>query len=131
MLPPLGSLIVGPCPECQELVLVFCGRVLPLNKEVMLHASLQEKRDHLMAALVEFLEERVNQLLAEAPASEAEEEGVREDSVSEAVEAEEEELEPVASRQVTHPIDPKEVDEFVRVDLNLLDNKDYFRAVFG
>jgi hypothetical protein len=65
MLPPAGAIIVGPCPECQGLVVVFCGQVLPLKKDVMVEGSIKEKRQHIMTVLTSFLKDRVGQIVAE------------------------------------------------------------------
>ncbi|HOZ49282.1 MAG TPA: hypothetical protein PLO37_25200 [Candidatus Hydrogenedentes bacterium] len=139
MLPPLGSLIVGPCPECEELVVVFCGCVLPLEKEIMLHGDVEEKRDHLVQVLTGFIEDRVSQMLKNAL---EERERTEADELDEADEAERHEhegdLEEIPEDIPELPSTPKnavisrcEVDDFVRVDLNLIDNRDYFRAIFG
>jgi hypothetical protein len=45
------------------MVVIFCGRALALDKGVMLDGSTEEKQDHLMAVLGEFLEERVEQIV--------------------------------------------------------------------
>lgn len=130
MLPPLGSLIVGPCPECQQLVLVFCGRVLPLDKEIMMNATFEEKREHLMSTLVGFLEERVGHLLMEAPADESDEDDdLMTDSELPAAPAPA--LLPPQHVEPVNLISSDEVADFVRVDLSLMDNPDYFKAIFG
>ncbi len=141
MLPPLGSLIVGPCPECMELVVVFGGHVLPLNKELMINGSAEERKDHLMDVLTSFLDERVNQLLIEAEKEELEQnEEEQEDALSFANSEDEadsnlaemnERAQRASSNTQAKVISRIEFENFVHVDLNLLDNKDYFRAVFG
>jgi len=126
MLPPVGALIVGPCPECDGLVVVFGGRVLPLDKDIMLNASFEEKRQHLMAVLTDFLEDRVVQLLnqvpdaGEAPDAVAEIEG---DGLAQA-----DDESPAGGRDA---ISASEKEAFVQIDLDLIDNPDYFRAIFG
>ena len=131
-MPPLGALIVGPCPECQELVVVFGGRVLPLDKEIMLEAPFDEKREHLMAVLTSFLEERVVHLLKEATSA------PEPDDAEPAPEADmpAHEQAPDDAMNGECPakkgaISTREMNDFVRVDLKLLDNTDYFKAVFG
>ena len=132
MLPPMGAIIIGPCPECHELVVVFCGRVLPLDKEIMLNASFNEKREHIMNTLTSFLEDRVVHLLKEALSPE-------EDDGQESVA--EEEIPQVKQEVGGQPQSPRagkpneisetEAVDFVRSDLNLIDNRDYFKAIFG
>ena len=138
MLPPLGALIVGPCPECREFVVVFGGRVLPLDKDVMLGSSFDERREHLMAVLTSFLEERVVRLLEEASSKELPEPDEDIEELDEILDEEEEMVEPLVEEPAPRmpetgkgTISAREVDSFVQVDLKLLDNQDYFKAVFG
>ncbi len=134
MLPPVGTIIVGPCPECQGLVVVFCGHVLALQKETMLHGSKDEKREHMLSVLTEFLRDRISQMIDEEPA--------RKGESPESVEEKEESLEsaPVGispTGQVAEeahdraPISEQEFKTFANVELKLLDNKDYFNSIFG
>lgn len=142
MVPPVGSIIIGPCPQCSELVVVFCGQVLPLDKALMQDGGIDARRAHLLAALNGFLEERISALMtddfvldtramdntsddanAEGTDFEEIEEVYMEDvSVSSAKAAEADE---------NQTITQSEVDRFTDVDLKLLDNKAYFKSVFG
>lgn len=138
MLPPLGSIIVGPCPECHEMVVVFCGKVMALDKNIMTHGSTEEKQEHLLEVLGVFLQERIERLFsAEAarPArsdaeeeNEAETEGrldeapARDDTRGVAL--------PSTRGPILDPITPEEIRAFVNVDLRMLDNREYFRAIF-
>ena len=127
MLPPLGAIIVGPCPECHEMVAIFCGRVLPLSKDVMARGSKEERREHVLQVLNVFIESRVEQLF-EGP---AEDNGVLSDALGQAPEAEEAPASiNVFGNAPTSPISEEEVDSFRSVDLKLIDNTEYFRAVF-
>jgi hypothetical protein len=45
------------------MVVIFCGRALALDKDTMLDGNNEEKQEHLMAVLGEFLEERVQQIV--------------------------------------------------------------------
>ena len=56
MMPPVGAIIIGPCPQCNELVVVFCGHVLPLEKEIMETGEVEERREHLLHVLTDFLQ---------------------------------------------------------------------------
>ena len=119
LLPPVGSIIIGPCPECKELVAVFCGQVLPLNKELMENADLDEKRTHLLEVLTNFLRERVGKLMADDGA------------IAESYEEfDGPPLDFEESEKPADEISQTEVDEFLDVDLKLLDNKAYFKSVF-
>jgi len=131
MLPPLGAIIVGPCPQCHEMVVIFCGRAFALNKEVMLHGEAEEKHEHLLAVLSDFLDERVADVVAEFETHAHR--SVNEQD-AETPEYEDETIAPVdavCDGSGREAISSEEVQEFVSKDLKLLDNKDYFRAVFG
>jgi len=132
MLPPVGSLIVGPCPECEELVAVFAGCVLPLDKEVMFEGSLKDKREHLVSVLNSFIEDRVTRLLqsAEEHEDESSEDLMEGEGAATAVQ-EPGEAPQMPSASSKELISRCERDNFVEFDLNRLDNKDYFKAIFG
>jgi hypothetical protein len=139
MLPPLGAIIIGPCPECEGMVVVFCGRVLALDKAVMVDGSIEEKRDHLLEVLARFLHDRIERLF-EQQAAESEAGGLggleEEDFAALAGEGDEEEMELPhgdtrrAKRKAAVPISQEELDAFLDIDLKLIDNKEYFKAVF-
>lgn len=134
MLPPLGAIIIGPCPECHGMVAVFCGRVLALDKEIMTEGTTAEKRGHLGAVLGTFLQDRIDRLFADEDT----------DDAIHHFEGEEDELMPLEDRpaetglgkidvygnQHEAPITSEELESFKNVDLRLLDNPDYFRAIF-
>lgn len=132
MLPPLGAIIIGPCPQCKELVAVFCGSVLPLEKAILTEGSSEDKHDHLMSVLTEFLEERVSNLLTEVEKS-GKAIGVQHFSHEFGEEGKPEEAteEPKTLPQTgERPITKFELDQFKQVDLKLLDNSAYFKSVF-
>jgi len=131
MLPPLGSLIVGPCPQCEEFVAVFCGRVLALDKELMTNGSAVERKEHLLGALIGFLEERVERLIENQ--DNADSEGGGEDM---AVSGDSADTEPRPSTPPTsdpgdRAISDDEMAAFVQQSLKQLDDKAYFKAIFG
>jgi len=147
MMPPMGAIIVGPCPECQGIVAVFCGHVLPLDKEVIMHGTSEEKREHLMETLVGFLNSRVLELFEKSRERNEEfltphlgnedpaldDRNVPNELSSEQSDAESlrrEEADPQFSAADTS-ISDEELEVFVRTDLPLLDNKEYFRSVFS
>ena len=136
MLPPVGTIIVGPCPECQGLVVVFCGHVLALEKETMLHGTPEAKRDHMLNVLTGFLRERIGQLIGEetqgsqeptGPSDEAER---LEQPVESAAQAEHAGGVQSGVRKLP-PISHQEFTTFANVELKLIDNRDYFKAIFG
>lgn len=132
LLPPLGALIVGPCPNCDQMVVVFCGKVLALDKEIMLKGTATEKHEHLMGILVDFLANRVARVVEQLSPDMAD--GLR-DYAPEAQDsaqppAPEAEAGQAEDMQVDPRITDTELDEFVHSELPRLDNKDYFKAIF-
>lgn len=133
MLPPLGAIVIGPCPECNGMVVVFCGQILPLDRDIMNGGSNAEKRGHVGAILSDFVRERVERLFAQ--------EG-RETDTPTNMRAHPEDASPAPSAfdagihpgHQAHPdlsaISLEEVNSFVNVDLRLLDNPEYFKAIF-
>jgi len=137
MLPPLGAIIVGPCPECQGMVVVFCGRVMPLDKDVMTQGSPEERQEHLMGVLNVFLHERVKRLFtstasAEAPEPDAPIQHTRDDLGEHHDESilQRPGAISIPGKLRNDPITDDEINNFVNIDLKLIDNVNYFRAVF-
>ena len=135
ILPPLCSVIVGPCPQCHEFIVIFCGQVLPLEKDIMMSGTPEERRQHLLAAIMAFLEERLGKMDFEfrPPEEGAEALGVEGESDAEDEMKPLENLKPfIGGKEKTAKplITQSEIDSFVKVDLHLLDNKEYFKAVF-
>lgn len=128
--PPVGAIIVGPCPACKDMVAIFCGCVLPLDTTVMNGGSVEERRRHLLEVLTRFLEERLARLFNEDEPLFG---GELTETEDEENETPAEEGLPVSAMKSGGKVNisQEEFDKFVNVDLSLLDNKDYFRAVFG
>jgi hypothetical protein len=136
IMPPAGAIIIGPCPQCEDMVVLFCGRVLPLDSQVILRKTPEEKRQHLLDVLTRFLRERVEQLF-DGAAPPGHLEGVHDEPIPHAqgrVEYESDEDDATENTpkapQVKY-ISMEELEKFTQVDLPLLDNKDYFYAIFG
>lgn len=128
MIPPIGSIVIGPCPQCKEFVVIFCGQVLPLEKAIMEGEDLAARRDHLLSVLTEFLRDRIGKLMHAEPSSE---EGAMSDELElPGDEHEGPEFEGEPKPRDLGAITQQEVDRFTEVDLKLLDNKAYFKSVF-
>lgn len=132
MVPLVGSIIIGPCPRCTELVVVFCGQVLALDKEIMVSGDILDRREHLLGVLSTFLEDRIGTLLTEdfvidessVPDAEENEKFLLDDEA-----AGSSRVSPASEKEQW--ITQSEVDHFTEVDLKLLDNRAYFNSVFG
>ena len=123
MIPPVGAIIIGPCPQCKELVVVFCGQVLPLEKALMESSSAEDRQEHLLSVLTEFLRDRIGRIMSQP--SDAEDTGMDDQFETPEEQANEQETE-----SATGEITQNELERFVEVDLKLLDNTAYFKSVF-
>lgn len=143
MLPPVGAIIIGPCPECKGAVVVFCGKVLPLDNAIMEMEEAEPRKAHLLAVLTQFLHDRIEHLFSQQ--DRAAEPAREPPGGGEAPEAEPDNGAPLDEAAEARPSTPRrdsedrtrfrpisedEFQSFVQVDLKLLDNKDYFRAIF-
>jgi hypothetical protein len=132
MVPPVGSIIIGPCPICSELVVVFCGQVLALDKTIMKCDDISDRREHLLGVLNNFLQDRISMLLTEDFV--VDESPVAEPKEFKDIPLEEESMSLsnlVSENEDEGTITQGEVDQFMDVDLKLLDNRSYFNSVFG
>lgn len=129
LLPSQGAILIGPCPNCDEMVAVFCGNGLPLEKETMTGGTIQEKHRHLMEVLTTFLDlsirETLKQQIGDADGeTELEPFELRFDAS---------ESESSADQPSAPPsrISEGELQSFRDIDLKFLDNKAYFDSIFG
>jgi len=124
------------------MVVLFAGRVMALEKEIMLGSDLDAKRDHMMEVLMEYIRERVSEVLSNANAVSpiVEQDDLQEDDAHETLDDDDEKSEdknfidfhPTVNADSTmRPISKQEVDDFLRIDLPLLAKTEYFRAFFG
>ena len=127
MVPPFGSIVMGPCPRCKELVVVFMGQALALDKTIMLEASGEEQREHVLAVLTDFLSQRLGDILT------GDHSRSDEDIDFGPGETADESPGRPASRTsgAARPISQSEVELFTNTDLPLLDDASYFKSVFG
>lgn len=123
--PPLGSIIVGPCPRCDEMVLLFNGAVMPLDKDIINGGTPDEKKQHLLETIVEMVAEKVDELV------EAGEIGLESKKKSgKKSKPGKGNIRPSVSNRKAPPISREDVRDFINIDLNLIDSKDYFDKVF-
>lgn len=130
MIPPVGSILIGPCSQCGDFMTLFCGKALPLEKEIMVEGSLEERRDHLLEAITGFLGDWLNKILSSPPPGTSEADQGMEDLAEEEFEGEDSEQETAEETPELGPIGEGELGEFVNNDLVLLDDKAYFDSVF-
>ena len=127
MLPPVGAIVVGPCPECKGLVVVFFGQVLPLDNDIMFNGSTQKQRDHLMSVITPFIQDRVEELVSDEAQTQdgAGDNGPGPVSPGEGTAGEKRAA--VSHRAISND----DLETFLNMELKLLDNGDYFKAIFG
>lgn len=129
--PPLGSLILGPCPNCQEFVLIFCGKVLALDSQIIRNGSQDERRAHLMEVTMGFVDEYlgtiVDQIEKLPPSVLNEYTGESSPSFDCADYGVEDDL----GRSQSKGIGEEEVARFLEKELPRIDNQEYFKEVFA
>ena len=119
---PKDVVVFLPCPSCKGLVVFFRGKAVGLNREIVKKGTREERRAHFAEIIDEFLDpgmfssgfgsharEDLPDIFAAPPA-----EGNDEESSSD-----------------RGPITEGEVERFVKVDLNRIDETAYFRKHFG
>lgn len=110
------------CPACQELSVLFHGRVIPLNRQVLESGSFDERRHHIAEVITHFLEagfsifgegdetkdSPFNHLFSMGKRGGAQQRQPQPDLITE-----------------------EELDRFTRIELKRLDNPTYFKRHFG
>lgn len=126
MAPPLGSIVVGPCPRCSEMVLLFDGTVMPLDKEIINEGTAEEKKHHLLETIVEMVAVKVDEIIERGGIeSQPKLRGRRKSGSSR-----QKRVFPSVSNRDAAPISRDEVRDFINIDLHLIDSKDYFDKMF-
>jgi phage FluMu protein Com len=125
IVPPLGQITIGPCPRCQELVVLFEGRVFPLDKETMIYGTTHQKRKHLCSTLTQHLKDQVSELIPDDHELDASlsTDGKKKQRRRKA--------KPSVRDLKDHGISKHEIEDFLRIDVPLLSKKEYFERHFG
>jgi phage FluMu protein Com len=126
MAPPLGSIVVGPCPRCNEMVLLYDGTVMPLDKEIIAEGTAEEKKHHLLETIVEMVAVKVDELI-ESGTIEAEPK-IR--GRKRNIGSKRRRIFPSVTNRNAAPISRDEIRDFINIDLHLIDSKDYFDKIF-
>jgi hypothetical protein len=127
MTPPLGSMIVGPCPRCDETVLLFDGSVMPLDRDIIADGSSDEKKQHMLEVILDMAAGKIDELIDNdelGSGSADRRSDLSGDSRSER-------LRPSVRDKDAPFISREEVSDFVNIDLRLIDSKNYFDKVFA
>ncbi len=110
------SVAVAVCLNCGEVMVIYKQCAVSLDRCILAHGSTEEKRRHVAAMILEFVrhDRSLNvpdQAHSHSPCLEIVE---RQRTMSE-----------------LPPINDREVEDFCRIDLNLIDKKGYFDRIFG
>lgn len=141
MMPPLGSILIGPCPLCREMVVLFSGKVMALDKNVMLGDDTDAKKVHLTDVLNGYLAVRIDEVLSGADLTSFDVDEGADDAENGEPEMDEifgdevggqdsAETTPLDKFADVDPISKEEAEDFLRIDLPLLARDKYFRMFF-
>jgi hypothetical protein len=117
--PPKEFIIIAPCPQCGELVVLFREKVVAINRNILTSGTFEEKKQHIADVITTFLDSVGP--LPEAGLSDLAAIGGFEESA---------EIE-LAATDTSGGITKEEVRDFINIDLKLIDKKEYFEQVFG
>ena len=130
--PPVGAVMIGHCPRCGEMMAVFSGAALPLDKEIVLHGNREERREHLLGVMGTFLEYRVEIIL-----DKIEQEGLPEADTKDIAHLNEWKRlfnrlqeNPKPGQATDESISAEELEHFRQTELPMLDDADYFNSIF-
>src|SRR3989344_5029948 len=70
MFPPIGAIIIGPCPQCNEYVVIFCGQCLAVDKKILNSGQRKAIEEHLFMVLSDFIRDRVEDITNDIVGSE-------------------------------------------------------------
>ena len=129
--PPPQTILMGPCPICSEPVALYNTKVIGLKKKLSGDGDSGEKIQSLARVIMEYInshagpvdEERIEHLIQDAePYTEIEESHDPEPVFN---------LSPSIKNPLDSPISSEEIEDFFKIDINLLGKKDYFDEYFG
>ena len=118
-LPSKSSAALAVCLSCGEIIVIYKECVVCLDKHILASGSVEEKRRHVAAMILEFVQHEKN-----AKESVDLDTGSLELPCLEQIEREE-----VADEMPL--ISSKEAEDFCRIDLNLIDKEAHFTRIFG
>ncbi|MCX8066156.1 MAG: hypothetical protein N3G21_13470 [Candidatus Hydrogenedentes bacterium] len=126
VLPPIGTILIGPCPQCKGMVALFNGTTMPLDNKIITEGTLEEKKRHIIDVFTAFIEEKVEDFFRKQKSSEEKE---AQSSGEFNPEGRVEELSYKINKK--KPITREEVRRFKESEINLLDDPEAFRKFFN
>ncbi len=119
---PKDVVVVLPCPDCHEYVVMYRNKVVALNRAILDQGSREERKAHIADIVEVFLPRGI---FSES----MEEAGNDHDSAEDTDEELDEEESGLDS--IEDPITQDEFDEFVHIQLHKIDDPAYFKKYFG
>ena len=120
--PPREFIIIAPCPQCGELVVLFREKVAAINRKILTQGTFEEKKQHIAEIITTFLD-----AVGSLPPALFDGEGAMASMAD--LEAAMEAESPESDRSSSITIE--EIRDFINIDLKLIDKKEYFEQVFG
>ena len=117
--PPKEFIIIAPCPQCGELVVLFREKVVAINRSILTSGTFEEKRQHIAEVITTFLDS-VGPLPPSGFSDIAAIGGFGEGAEID-----------LAPTDQSGGITEKEVRDFINIDLNLIDKREHFEELFG
>ncbi|MAF13289.1 MAG: hypothetical protein CMI53_00140 [Parcubacteria group bacterium] len=63
LIPPIGSILIGLCKDCNDSIAIFEGQALALDTQIIRTADIENRKKHLLEILDRFLKERIFALM--------------------------------------------------------------------
>lgn len=129
---PKDVVVVMPCPACSDLVIMFRNKVVGMKRQVVEEGSFDDKKAHIAEVIAHFLEPGMlwpDGVMTGEPDMDAE--PFDGEELAPPLEADLDEVEEAPSADGGTPISQGEVDHFVTIDLQRIDDAAYFRKYFS
>ncbi|MDX9974125.1 MAG: hypothetical protein RBU21_14160 [FCB group bacterium] len=128
---PKDVVVVLPCPACHELVVIFRNKTAAANREVLENGTKEQRKAHIAEIVMEFLDSLVFRSFPMNLGGESGEsiEANKDGDFLDDAELEEE-VESIA-KGLSSEITQREIDRFVKTDLQRIDDSSYFRKYFS
>ncbi|MBP8130170.1 MAG: hypothetical protein KA184_11385 [Candidatus Hydrogenedentes bacterium] len=120
---PRDVVVVMPCPACGELTVLFRNKAIALDKRILEQGTREERVAHCARVITEFLESGMFQI--DAPPARPRRRRHR--PAPEAPLPEES----LAAPEPDPGISDADIEHFIKVELEQLDDPDFFRKLFG
>jgi hypothetical protein len=128
--PPAKTIFMGPCPICGEPVALYNSKVIGLRRKALGEGNWGERIQSLARIIMEYINSQgapLDEGGLERIIREAEEQILEQGNKAE---PEANAVSPSIRNPEASPITAEEMDDFLKIDLNLLSKKEYFDRFF-